>query len=76
MPSIQIKSVPDEVHAELRRRAAMEGKSLQEYLLGRLINEARFPTLDDLLTWVDSRSGGNVSFDCANSVIREQRSSR
>lgn len=42
VPSIQIKSVSDDVRAELRRRAAVEGKSLQEYLLGRLINEARF----------------------------------
>ena len=33
MPSVQIKDVPAEVHAELRRRAGAAGQSLQEYLL-------------------------------------------
>src|SRR5438309_995254 len=33
MPSVQIKDVPAEVHATLRRRAATAGQSLQEYLL-------------------------------------------
>ncbi|CAN5294459.1 hypothetical protein BH18ACT5_BH18ACT5_00680 [soil metagenome] len=45
MPSIQIKEVPDRVHATLRRRAAMAGQSLQEYLLSRLIADADRPTL-------------------------------
>jgi antitoxin FitA len=40
MPSVQIKDVPDEVHAVLRRRAALNGQSLQEYLLDRLACEA------------------------------------
>lgn len=75
MPSVQIKSVPDDVHAELRRRASKEGKSLQEYLLGRLINEARLPDLDDLLAQAGQRSGGQVSFSFASSVVREDRNS-
>ena len=45
MPSIQVKDVPDEVHAVLRRRAAAAGKSLQEYLLDRLTQEASTPTV-------------------------------
>jgi len=73
MPSVQIKSVPEDVHAELRRRAANEGKSLQEYLLGRLIEEARRPSLDELLARAGQRSGGRVSFRFASEAIREDR---
>src|SRR5271155_2008308 len=49
MPSVQIKDVPDEVHAVLRQRAAAAGQSLQEYLLGRLVADASRPTLDEVL---------------------------
>jgi len=73
MPSVQIKSVPEDVHAELRRRAANEGKSLQEYLLGRLVEEARRPSLEDLLSRAGQRSGGHVSFRFASEAVREDR---
>ncbi len=39
MVNIQIRNVPEETHAVLRRRARERGMSLQEYLLG-LVNEA------------------------------------
>jgi antitoxin FitA len=73
MPSVQIKAVPDDVHAELRRRAASEGKSLQEYLLGRLVDEARRPRLDDLLARAGKRGGGRVSFRFASEAIQKDR---
>jgi len=41
--SIQIKDVPDQTHAVLRRRAAAARQSLQEYLRSRLIEEASAP---------------------------------
>ncbi len=44
MPSVQVKNVPAETHAVLRRRAAAEGRSLQEFLLWLLIDEAARPT--------------------------------
>jgi hypothetical protein len=61
------------VYAELRRRAANEGKSLQEFLLGRLIEEARRPSLDELLARAGQPSGGRVSFRFASEAIREDR---
>jgi plasmid stability protein len=76
MPSIQIKAVPDEVHAELRRRAANEGKSLQEYLLGRLVEEISRPSLDELLTRAGQRTGGAVSFEFASGAVGEDRDRR
>ncbi len=73
VPSVQIKGVPDDVHAELRRRAANEGKSLQEYLLARLVEEARRPDLNDLLARAGQRSGGHLSFRFAVDAVREDR---
>ena len=53
--------------------AEMAGKSLQEYLLGRLIEEARRPSLDDLLDRAGRHKGGHVSFRFASEAVREDR---
>jgi hypothetical protein len=76
MPSIQIKDVPAETHAELRRRAAAAHQSLQEYLLGRLIDEASRPTLDDVLARASGRAGGSVSLKSAAQAVRAERAGR
>lgn len=76
MTSVQIKDVPSDVHATLRRRAATAGQSLQEYLLGRLISDARTPTIDEVLERAGGRSGGTVSFKAAVKVLREERGRR
>ncbi len=76
MPSIQIKAVPDEVHAVLRRRAAAAGKSLQEYLLGRLAEDAAAPTLEEVLDRAGGRDGGSVPFGAAAAAVRSERESR
>ncbi len=76
MPSVQIKGVPEPVHAELRRRAALEGQSLQEYLLDRLIEVVQYPPLDEVLDRAGGRSGGRLSFERVVAGIREDRTSR
>ena len=76
MPSIQIKDVPDDVHAILRRRASAAGKSLQEFLLDRLSTDARTPTLDEVLDRAGGRSGGRASFDGAAAAVRADRDAR
>jgi antitoxin FitA len=76
VPSVQIKGVPDDVHAELRRRAADAGQSLQEYLLGRLTEEARTPSLPDLLDRVGRRRGGRFSLQDAADAVRDERDAR
>jgi antitoxin FitA len=73
MPSIQIKAVPGDVHVELRRRAENAGKSLQEFLLGYLIEEARHRPLDDMLDRIDCHKGGYLPFRCAGERVREDR---
>ncbi|MFI5045636.1 MAG: hypothetical protein ACHQIG_01115 [Acidimicrobiia bacterium] len=76
MPSIQVKDVPDDVHATLRRRAAATGKSLQEYLLDRLTNDALTPTLDEVLARAGGRSGGRASFTSSARSVRADRDAR
>lgn len=73
MPSIQVKDVPDEVHATLRRRAAAAGMSLQEYLLGRLTEEASAPTLDEVLERAGGRAGGHICLRDATAAVRADR---
>jgi antitoxin FitA len=76
MPSIQIKDVPADVHATLRRRAAAAGQSLQEFLLAVLEDEARTPPLDELLDRAGGRAGGHAGFSAAVDAVRADRESR
>ncbi|HEV7772386.1 MAG TPA: hypothetical protein VGO48_03725 [Conexibacter sp.] len=73
MRSVQIKNVPDDVHRVLRRRAAVAGKSQQEYLLGLLVDAARKPTLDEIFERVGQRSGGRLSLAFAVEAQRADR---
>lgn len=74
--SIQIKDVPAETHAVLRRRAAAAHQSLQEYLRSRLIEEAGQPTLDEVLDRAAGRAGGSVPLADAVAGVRDERSRR
>jgi len=76
VPSIQVKDVPEEVHAVLRRRAATAGQSLQEYLLALLRAEAEAPTLDEVLDRIEHRCGGELGLEAAAAIIREERDAR
>ena len=76
MPSVQIKHVPDETHAVLRRRAALAHQSLQEYVLAKLVAEAATPSLDEVLERAGRRTGGAVTFDDAVEAVQEGRDRR
>ncbi|MGH9111492.1 MAG: FitA-like ribbon-helix-helix domain-containing protein [Acidimicrobiales bacterium] len=76
MPSIQVKDVPADVHATLRRRAAAAGQSLQEYLLAQLIEDAATPTLDEVLDRAGGRAGGRARFTDAAKAVRADRDTR
>lgn len=53
--SITIRDVPDDVRDELASRAALAGRSLQEYMRGELIELARRPSVDALIERVRVR---------------------
>lgn len=76
MPSVQVKDVPDETHAVLRRRAAAAHQSLQEYLRQRLIEEAATPTVEEVMERAGGRAGGSVSFADAVVALRDDRDRR
>jgi antitoxin FitA len=76
MPSVQIKDVPDDVHAVLRQRAAAAHQSLQEYLRTHLIAEASRPTLEEVLDRASGRSGGSVPLRAAVKTVRSDRARR
>jgi antitoxin FitA len=73
MPSVQIKHVPEDVHRTLRSRAAAKGQSLQEYLLGLLVEEARTEPLDAILDRIGRDSGGSLPPSVAVDWLREDR---
>jgi antitoxin FitA len=56
MTSITVRNVPDDVRDELAARAARAGRSLQEHLRAELIQLARRPSVDDLLTRARTRT--------------------
>jgi antitoxin FitA len=76
MRSVQIKNVPDDVHAVIRRRAASAGQSLQEFLLAHLTDYARQPTLDEVFERIEQRTGGRLSLQFAVAAQRADRDSR
>lgn len=54
---IQVRHVPDRVHAVLRARAARAGMSLSEFLLGELRSIAERPALEEMLERISHREG-------------------
>ena len=53
--SITIRDVPRDVRDELAARAARSGRSLQEHLRAELIELARQPSVEELLTRTRAR---------------------
>lgn len=70
--SIQIRDVPDDVHATLRVRAATAGMSLSDYLRTELTRLTERPTLAEVMARVASREGRVERSEIVR-VIREMR---
>ena len=76
MATIQVKNVPDDVHATLRHRAIDAHQSLQEYVLRLLVSAARRPTIKEVLDRAAAREGAQLSADDIVTAIREGREER
>jgi antitoxin FitA len=74
MANVQIRGVPDDVHRQLKSRAALAGQSMNEYLLACLEEIARFPTLPELTEVIRTREP--YTGPSAAALIREDRDSR
>lgn len=72
---LQIRHVPDDVHRELKARAAHAGTSLSEYVLAELVRMAARPTLDQLAERIRTRDltypRVDVVLDTADAVSEE-----
>jgi plasmid stability protein len=69
---IQIRNVPDELHRELKSRAALAGMSLSDYLLNEIRQVADRPTLDQLRARLDRRQTVTLSLAPADAVRAER----
>jgi plasmid stability protein len=69
---IQIRNVPDDLHRRLKVRAAQQGMTLSDYLLGEIERIADTPTIDELRLRIRRRKPLETEVDSA-SIIRELR---
>jgi len=69
---LQVRNVPDDLHAALRARAAASGLSLSEYVLRELRVLAARPSKAEVLARAALR-GGRMSFDEAVAAISAER---
>ena len=72
---VQIRNVPDALHRRLKARAAMEGKSLSEYLLGEIRDAAARPTPDEIRARLAAREPAMPQEDLVT-ALREERDRR
>jgi antitoxin FitA len=74
MAMIQIRGVSEDAHRRLKARAALEGKSLSEYLRLEIERLAAMPTIDEMVERVSGREpvGGMTAAE----TIRSERAGR
>lgn len=53
---LQVRNVPDSLHRTLKARAALEGKSLSDYVLGELRRVGERPTMEELRARIAART--------------------
>jgi plasmid stability protein len=68
--SITIRDVPDQTRDELASRAALTGRSLQEYLRAKLVELGRQPDAEVLVARVRARKAASTSTLPADRILR------
>lgn len=76
MPNVLVRDVPEDVHAELQRKAEVRHQSLQQYLAVELRHLAERRSISEVLDEVESQHGGHVGFATAVTDLDEERSRR
>jgi len=69
---IQIRNVPDDLHRKLKSRAALEGMSLSDYLLGEIGRNAERPTLREIRERLRQRTSVEPRLSPADAVRAER----
>jgi plasmid stability protein len=69
---ITIRDVPEKVRDELAARAALQGKSMQEYLKGELERLAARPSVDAWLAQVRKRKRASQTRISTAKIVKER----
>ena len=69
---IQIRNVPNEVHSQLKARAALEGMSLSDYLLREVRRVVERPSSTELRSRLRSRKPVRTRVTPARAVRAER----
>jgi plasmid stability protein len=69
---IQLRHVPDDLHRELKARAALAGMSLSDYLLREIRAIAERPTIEELRARLARRSPVRPMLSPARAVRAER----
>jgi hypothetical protein len=72
---IQIRHVPDELHREVKARAARAGMTLSDYLLREVERLVDLPTVDELVARLRARERPGLSESPA-AAVRAERDAR
>ena len=75
MGNLQIKNLPDDVHDELRRRAAEQGLSLRDYVVRLIRNDLAKPSAKEWLAALDELPRTKLDRPVAD-YIRQDREER
>jgi antitoxin FitA len=75
MVAVQLRDVPDDVHRELKVRAARAGQSLSEYALAVLTEHTATPTLAEIADRIAHRTAVEPTTSVAE-IIRNERDAR
>jgi plasmid stability protein len=73
---ITIRDVPEKVRDELAARAALQGKSMQEYLRAELERLAARPSVDAWLQQVRRRKRASQTRVSSGQILRERDADR
>ena len=73
MGILQVRDVPDEVLAKLRERAEAQGVSLSAYVRDMLTNDARQPTMAEVVARIATREPVEVTDEEILAAIHEGR---
>lgn len=74
--SITVRDVPDETRNELAARAALAGRSLQEYLRAKLIELAGQPDAEALVARIRARKAAHPVSLTAEQILADRDEDR
>ena len=69
MKMIQVRNVPDEIHRELKVRAARKGVSLSDYVLELARRDVGRPTVEEWLARVREKTPVHSSVSSAEIIL-------